>query len=254
MRVDTVAALGSVARFRDTVVLPEPGRGWADPCAAWHRVVGQICAVGSSRSWEPLEDLTVRAQLSVAAIRAAGDGAAEHVHRVLAGIRVRYCSPAKQRSQKAEAIAWNAQLPFVAEPEGRVGLLDQLRSHVGDSGLDGMFSQIQAHEARRLLIRSLRFFGPKSASDFLLGLGLADSLLAFDTRILNLLIDGLGWEASWRSRVQRLSAYEELEAEVLERLARPLGLSGLHLDRLLFQRYPELRRLWVLPQNDTPDV
>lgn len=119
---------------------------------------------------------------------------------------------------------------------------DQIRDAVGPPDDEGVLTPAQAQAARRLLIREVHFFGPKSASDFLLGLGLADSLLAFDVRLLNLLIDLWGLDPVWRERVHHLDLYETLEAEVITLFCRPLEISPVALDRLLFYGYPALRK------------
>src|SRR5947209_7294582 len=83
-----------------------------------------------------------------------------------------------------------------------------------DPAEDGVWVPEQARAARRVLIRELRFFGPKSASDYLLGLGVAECLLAFDVRILNLLVDCLGWNPRIRRQVATLRGYELVEQRV----------------------------------------
>jgi hypothetical protein len=247
-------ALETLRELRNTVSLPEPGHGWRDPEETWLRVVGQICAVGSSRSWLALSAPSVCRELSVSRIRAEGPGAPAYVHRILARLSIRYCSPAREASQKADAIATNAFSSFVADSEDRASLLNNLRSHVGEPGSEGTFTREQARMARRLLIRHLRFFGPKSASDFLLGLGLADSLIAFDVRLLNLLVDNLGWSPACRRHVSSLPRYTELEEEVARTIAEPVGMNLLTLDRVLFHHYGELRRRWGTgrPRNGQP--
>jgi hypothetical protein len=230
--------LASKAAFTE---LPEPGWIWDAPAeAAWQRVIGQISAVGSSRSWDALGTETMRQAFSVSRIRASKDPVV-YVHRLLVKAKVRYCSPEKETSVKASAISVNAHLPFVADAAGEVPLRERLREQVGDPDeRTGLWTPDQARSARRLLIQELHFFGPKSASDFLLGLGLADSLLAFDVRLLHLLIDDLGWSPDCRACVSRLADYEMLEARVLRVIGEPLGMTGLLLDRLLFQHYKEL--------------
>src|SRR5579872_4226019 len=97
----------SLERLRGSVPLPASGHGWACPEDAWRRLVGQICAVGSSRSWDALSAPDVQERLSVRRVRGAGADAGAYVHRILAEIQVRYCSPQRATSQKAEAIAAN---------------------------------------------------------------------------------------------------------------------------------------------------
>lgn len=238
------AELGADLRTRAAgTALPEPGWAWNDPEAAWWRVVGQICAVGSARSWEALARDEVREILSVGRIQDLGCEAPAEVHRVLAAVGVRYCSRDREASTKALAIVRNARASYVCNREGEVVILEHLCEEVGPPDTRGCWPAEQARAARRALVREVAFIGPKSASDFLLGLGLAEDLVALDVRILNLLVDGLGWVSTTR-QVGNLRAYEQVEAGVLEMLAQPNGLNGLALDRTMFHHYGELMPLW----------
>jgi hypothetical protein len=233
--------------LREQTPLPKPGQAWREPDVLWPRLVGQICAVGSSRSWDTLTEQGLWHELSQEKIRGVEDRdeAARVVHRHLACARVRYCSPGTLTSIKAEAIVRNAHAPLFEG--GGVGFLDGIWREAGEPDDRGVFSHARACVARRLLVRSLSFFGPKSASDFLLGVGLADSLLAFDVRLLNLFVDCLGCEEGIRRQVHSLARYEELERKVMEWLAEPLGWNGAELDRVLFYHYADLKRAWSGP-------
>lgn len=230
-----------IRALRGTVPMPVPGSGWTNQSEAWYRLIGQVCAVGSSRSWDALQSVRARERLSIARIRSEGENAPNYVHAVLSELKVRYCSMRSAGSAKARAIAQNAQSPFIADTAGNVCLLDEITAAVGKPDVQGLLSHEQASLARQLLIRNVRFFGPKSASDFLTGLGLADTLLAFDVRLLNLLIDHWGYDAKWRARVNRLAEYEKLERVVTHTFCGALGVKPAELDRLLFYGYTSLK-------------
>jgi hypothetical protein len=215
-------AIESLRRLRGTAPIPERGHGWQEPAEAWFRLVCQICAIGSSRAWEVMDTAAAREGISILRIRAEGADAPAYVHTVLAQRGIRYCSSRSQDSAKARAIALNASSPFVADGSGTVCLLDRVRETVGTPVDDGVLTPEQAKEAR--------------------GLGLADSLLAFDVRLLNLLIGRWGLDPAWRNRMLRLHEYEELEAEISMLLCIPLRIRPVELDRLLFYGYPTLRR------------
>lgn len=228
--------------LQGTVPLPKRGSGWSAPQEAWYRLVGQICAVGSSRSWDALQSSAARESLTILRIRSEGENAPGYVHAVLAGLKVRYCSLRSECSPKARAITANAHSPFIADAQGAVCLLDRITEVVGKPGDQGLLTLEQSRAARRLLIRNVQFFGPKSASDFLIGLGLVDCFLALDVRLLNLLIDQWGFDPVWRDRVHKLDEYEKLESEVIARFCNSLEIKPAELDRLLFYGYSALRK------------
>jgi hypothetical protein len=234
-------AIARIRALRVTVPPPQPGSGWSDQPEAWYRLVSQICAVGSSRSWETLQSVPARERLSIARIRSAGDSSPAYVHNVLSELKVRYCSLRSAGSAKARAIAQNAHSPFIADTTGNVCLLNEIIAAVGEPDAQGLLNHQQARVARKLLIRNVRFFGPKSASDFLTGLGLVDTLLAFDVRLLNLLIDQWGYDPNWRACVHRLADYENLERTVTDMFCLPLQVKPAELDRLLFYGYASLK-------------
>jgi hypothetical protein len=82
---------------------------------------------------------------------------------------------------------------------------------------------------------TFQFYGKKGARDTLIELGLATRCLALDARILGLL-------KKVGARVPRSidKHYEEIETELIDRVAKPCGLSGGKLDRILFQNYGDI--------------
>lgn len=78
---------------------------------------------------------------------------------------------------------------------------------------------------------TFKYYGKKGARDTLIELGLAKECLALDARILGLL-EKVGVEIK-RGSLDR--DYERIEGELIEKVAKPLGISGARLDRVLFQ-------------------
>ena len=79
--------------------------------------------------------------------------------------------------------------------------------------------------------KTLQYYGKKGARDTLIDLQLAKKCLALDGRILGLL-NKVGVEVK-RGSLDR--NYEEIEKELIKKIAKPSGLSGGQLDRILFQ-------------------
>jgi hypothetical protein len=84
-----------------------------------------------------------------------------------------------------------------------------------------------------MLQRELVFFGNKSARDSLIELRLAKNVMALDARIYGVL----------RKVGVRLSPddiYRQIEKELIEKVATPLGMTGALLDRVLFKNYDQI--------------
>ena len=63
-------------------------------------------------------------------------------------------------------------------------------------------------------------------------MGLAENCIALDSRIQGLLA-----ELGVKVRVQTEREYEELEQDLIRKVAEPLKLSGAELDRILFTNF-----------------
>ncbi len=82
----------------------------------------------------------------------------------------------------------------------------------------------------------LQYYGKKGARDTLIEFGLAKRCLALDGRILGIL-EKVGVEIK-RGSLDR--NYEKIEDEILQKVAKPSGLSGGQLDRIFFQNYGDI--------------
>jgi hypothetical protein len=83
---------------------------------------------------------------------------------------------------------------------------------------------------------TFQYYGKKGARDTLIKLRLAKNCLALDGRIIGLL-EEVGVHVK---RVSLNRNYEKIETALVEKVARPLGLSGRQLDRILFQNYGDI--------------
>ena len=84
-----------------------------------------------------------------------------------------------------------------------------------------------------MLQRELVFFGNKSARDSLIELRLAENVMALDARIYGVL----------RKVGVRLSPddiYRQIEKELIQKVAAPLGMTGALLDRVFFRNYDQI--------------
>jgi hypothetical protein len=85
---------------------------------------------------------------------------------------------------------------------------------------------------------TFQHYGKKGARDTLIELGLAKECLALDVRILGLL-EKVGVKIK-RGSLDR--DYERIEGELIEEVAKPLGISAARLDRVLFQYNDQIVR------------
>ena len=87
-------------------------------------------------------------------------------------------------------------------------------------------------ERIKFLRRQLQYYGKKAARDTLIDIRLAKNCIALDTRIVTLLK-----KLGVRIDLPPTPYYEQLEQELIQRVAKPCGISGAKLDRILFQNY-----------------
>lgn len=81
----------------------------------------------------------------------------------------------------------------------------------------------------------------KGARDLLKELSLVRNAIALDVRVQNVLRkagiqvpEGLGGDAK---------LYDEVQDDILEKICKPLGISGIEFDRILYQNYDEIMKL-----------
>jgi len=115
-----------------------------------------------------------------------------------------------------------------------------LRTLMAGGGPRRFFERVANHKTEMERIQalqgSLKYYGNKGARDTLIELGLAKNCLALDARIAGLL-EKLGARVPQPIGRQ----YQQIERELIHRVAKPLGLSGAQLDRILFQNYDSIR-------------
>jgi hypothetical protein len=187
-------------------------------------VLSQIVVVGNAAPGERLQrDPNVASQVSIRRLKKFHSDAAlrKYLHEFLAAIGARYVSKKKawQKDRKARAAVCN------------------FRALMKAGGPKKFFKRVAALPTEKERIRflsnreTLEYYGKKGARDSLIELGLAKECLALDARILGLL-EKAGVEIK-RGSLDR--DYERIDEELIEKVARPLNISGARLDRVLFQ-------------------
>lgn len=103
--------------------------------------------------------------------------------------------------------------------------------------IDGVFQVYEENDSGRAsfgaLQEELKYYGNKGARDTLIDLRLAKDVMALDARIFGLL-------RKVGVKVSPDDIYRQIEEELIEKVARPLGLTGAVLDRVLFRNYDRI--------------
>jgi hypothetical protein len=213
-----------VARYKHRGTL---GRSWKgrSPDELWLKVLAQIVVVGNAGPGYIVQDSSeAKKQPSLTRLRSyRGDLALRrHIHEILRLIGTRYVGKHLRTDKKSVAAVHNFRVLMKA------------------GGPRRFFRKLAAvrSEAARIdfLRKHFRFYQEKSARDTLIELGLAKNCLALDARIAGLL-----GKFGARAPQPLGRHYEQIERELIARVARPLGLSGAQLDRILFQNYDLIR-------------
>jgi len=220
-----------VVRYRDHA---GPADAWKrkTPDQLWLKVLSQIVVVGDAGAGYELErNRRIQKKVSLAKLKKfrSDEALQRHLHQVLGEIGARYVSQSKgdwKKDRKAAAAAHNFRVLMEA------------------GGPRRFFEQVAAldseHERIRFLRKGqkpqrLKYYGKKGARDTLIELGLAENCMALDARIQRLL-KKLGVKI--KGSIDR--NYEDIERELIERVAKPCGISGGKLDRILFQNYRDI--------------
>jgi hypothetical protein len=89
-----------------------------------------------------------------------------------------------------------------------------------------------------------KYIKSKGARDFLMDLGLVRDAIALDARIQNVLekIIGIEIPKDLLEKIKNNSKlYDEVEEELLLKVCKPLNLSGIEFDRMIYQNYKEIK-------------
>jgi hypothetical protein len=94
------------------------------------------------------------------------------------------------------------------------------------------------NERARQLGKDLHYIKLKGSRDLMAELGLARNVVALDVRLISLLrLAGV----SVSSKTQNHEAtYRGLQGALLEQVAKPAGVNGVQLDRILFNNYDDI--------------
>lgn len=193
----------------------------------WKYFVYQVSVVGGSSSYERL--LTSEAAQRDLNFDFLGKLSIEErrsvINRILRMHGVRYVSSELSKCRKTSAVVKNYHFlsKYAGGPIGYLSYLSTLATEA---------ERIEAVQCDASYIKL------KGARDLLAEFGLIKEAIALDTRVLGIL-SRLGCDIS--PEVQTSEAqYTKLQRELIERVAKPAGMTGIELDRILYRNYDEI--------------
>ncbi len=187
----------------------------------WLRVLSQIVVAGNAAP-----EVTLRTSSAVKEKLAFGrlkklrpQQRRKVIHSVLRAIGTRYVGKTP-KNRKVDAALHN---------------FGQLKSAKGPKRFFRQIGRKPKQDRIAYLYKTFKFFKKKGSRDLLIDLHLASDCMALDRRLTTIL-KRVG--ARVPSSLNR--HYEEIEKELIEKVAEPLGFSGGELDRILFQNYGDI--------------
>jgi hypothetical protein len=203
---------------------PEMGKPWIqrDPDDLWLRVLSQIVVAGNAAPGDTLQHSpAVKEKLGFDRLKKLTPQLRrQRIHSVLRAIGTRYVGK-KNKSRKVDAAVHN---------------FEQLVEAGGPVGFFSLVAAKRETEAKvEYLSKKLKFYKKKGCRDTLIDFRLAGDCVALDQRLMKIL-EGVG--AKLQGSLNR--HYEEVESELIERVAKPCKLNGGELDRVLFRNYSDI--------------
>ena len=215
-----------VGKYRGVVPAPSPGN-WKSKGDGelWASVLGQIAVVGSAASGDAVKDaLPDQNGWYAELVEMDSEQRLNAIHHLLRGAGVRYAAEDIAKCRKAAAAAYNFSiLAFYGGPKT-------------------YFKKVATipHEAWRIaaVADDLAYIKNKGARDLLIGLGLVERAIAFDTRLIRILRH-VGAQLPGDLATNK-PKYKALETELIEKVCEPSAITGGHFDRILFGCFKEI--------------
>jgi len=197
----------------------------------WLHIFAQVMVVQGSKPYEKFDKrVDLKRKVAFDSLMEVEDyrEVKNRVNEVLRAVGTRYASSDISKCRKTEALAHNLKVLKGFEG-GPKGLLRELSRFSSDK------------QKIDCLMHSLKYIKNKGARDLLMELGLVRNAIAFDTRIRNVL-HKIGIETPERFETSS-KLYDEVENDIISKICVPLGISGIELDRMLYQNYEEIMKM-----------
>ena len=200
----------------------------------WIRFVYQIGVVGGSAPVDALaNNRMMLARISYPRLKRMPSRAsrAKAINSVLRLAGIRYASADLAKCKKTQALVKNFER-LESFSGGPRGLLTRLHA------LDGARADLRRI---KYMMKVFPYFKSKSARDFLMDLGLVTDAIALDVRLQNVL-NRIGFRVPY-AVASNVRLYDEVEERLLSEVCKPLSLTGLQFDRMIYQNYDQIMEM-----------
>jgi len=223
-------------RYLGNTCLPEPDN-WKSKSnnEIWLKVIEQVMLVGRSSPAEKFsKDLELQKKVSYEQLLKIKDDENQLkkvIHEVLRAVKTRYASASIEKCRKTKALVHNFKV-LSEYKDGPKGLLEEVSKFNTDK------------EKIKYIMSKFKYIKSKGARDFLMDLGLVRDAIALDARVQNVLekIIGIEIPKDLLEKIKNNSKlYDEVEEELLLKVCKPLNLSGIEFDRMIYQNYKEIK-------------
>jgi len=218
-------------KYLGNTCLPEPDN-WKSKSnnEIWLKVIEQVMLVGRSSPAEKFsKDLELQKKVSYEQLLKIKDDENQLkkvIHEVLRAVKTRYASASIEKCRKTKALVHNFKV-LSEYKDGPKGLLEEVSKFNTDK------------EKIKYIMSKFKYIKSKGARDFLMDLGLVRDAIALDWRIKNVLEKIIGIEIPKEIK-NNSESYDEVEEELLLKVCKPLNLSGIEFDRMIYQNYEEI--------------
>ena len=220
-------------RFLGNSCLPKPDN-WKCLCnnEIWLKVIGQVMLVGSSspeKKFKESDQLKEKVSYDqLLKIKDDENQLKEIIHEVLRAVKTRYASASVEKCRKTKALVHNFKV-LSEYKDGPKGFLEEISKLNTDK------------EKIKYVMSKFKYIKSKGARDFLMDLGLVRDAIAIDVRMQNVLKKiGINIPEGIKSNPK---LYDMVEEELLSKVCKPLNLSGVEFDRMIYNNYNEIMEI-----------
>jgi hypothetical protein len=218
-------------KFLGKTCLSEPDN-WKGLCnnQIWIKVIGQVMLVGSSL---PEKKFSVQLKEKVSydkllKIKDDENQLKKVIHEVLRAVKTRYASASIEKCRKTKALVHNFKV-LSEYKDGPKGFLEEISKLSTDK------------EKIKYVMSKFKYIKSKGARDFLMDLGLVRDAIALDVRMQNVLKKiGINIPEGIKSNPK---LYDKVEEELLSKVCKPLNLSGVEFDRMIYRNYKDIMKI-----------